>query len=87
MQTAKANHSFTFLDQAVLHLGLEELSSFERQLLILRFWENFTIEEISRLFKVSWSEVDETIENSFLKLRDFCLNHKGFSLTQEKLLA
>jgi DNA-directed RNA polymerase specialized sigma24 family protein len=87
MQYKITNYAFSDLDRSIVLLGLNELNCFQRQILICRFWENLTIEEIARLLNVSWTLVDETLETSFKELREFCLQHKEFSLAAQKWTA
>ena len=51
--------------------------------MIYRFWENLSIEEISRLMGMKWSEVDQSIEKSYVLLREYCLNDSDFSLSDQ----
>lgn len=73
--------TFTSADKMILRKGLLSLSLWERQILIYRFWENFTIEEIANFYGTSWSEMNLTIERLQKELRSFCLDHPEFSLT------
>lgn len=40
----------------------------------LRFWENYTIEEISEHLRISWDEADQLIEQSLKQLRSYLTN-------------
>jgi DNA-directed RNA polymerase specialized sigma subunit len=76
-------HSFTEKDQAILREGITLLSFIDRQIIINRFWENQTIEEIAETFLMSWDEVDQSIEESMETLKSYCLSQKEFSLYEE----
>lgn len=52
----------------------------ERQILIYRFWENRTIEEIASFYETSWSDINSNIERLMGVLREFCINDREFSL-------
>ena len=71
---------FTAKDIEVVRNGLNFLSFLERQIIIYRFWENQTIEEIATVLELSWSEIDEVINEAIEKLRAFCLEHPNFSI-------
>ena len=74
---------FNTTDKNILIRGLDRLSMWEKQVLIYRFWENLSIEEISRLMGLKWSEVDQSIERSYVSLREYCLNDSEFSLSEQ----
>lgn len=71
---------FTAKDIEVVRNGLNFLSFLERQIIIYRFWENQTIEEISQAMEMSWEEIDKAISKAIGKLRAFCLAHPSFSI-------
>jgi DNA-directed RNA polymerase sigma subunit (sigma70/sigma32) len=71
---------FTSKDIEVVKIGLNFLTFFERHILILRFWENKTIEEISKEMDLEWGEIDQSIEIALDKLRVFCLEHPQFTV-------
>lgn len=79
--------NFTTDDIDILRTGLELLNFNSRQILIYRFWENMSIEEISQAMSMTWIEVDESIKNAQEALKRFCLRHPGFSLTLCPMLA
>lgn len=81
--TTHSNLHFTSIDHEILRLGLAQLSFTERQILTYRFWDDSTIEEISEILEMSWTEVDQTIDSSIIKLKQLCLNHEEFSLYQQ----
>ncbi len=72
--------TFTKQDKVILRKGLMTLYFWERQILIYRFWENMTIEEIANFYGTTWSDIDSNIERLLKKLRDFCVNDPEFSL-------
>lgn len=78
-------HSFTEKDQSILREGITQLSFIDRQIIINRFWENFSIEEIAETFLMSWDEVDQSIEESMEKLKAYCLSQREFSLYEESV--
>lgn len=73
------NHSFglglVHFQWSSLELGssllvaLTELSPQGQRAINLRFWENYTIEEISDDLRMTWDEADELIEQSLKQLR------------------
>lgn len=71
---------FTEKDISIVRLGMQNLLITKRQILYLRYWENHSIEEIASMLDMSWDEVDRSIEEAQEELKEFCLNHPGFSL-------
>jgi DNA-directed RNA polymerase specialized sigma subunit len=71
---------FTNKDKTILRKGLMSLYFWERQILIYRFWENRTIEEIAAFYETSWSDINSNIERLMGVLREFCINDPEFSL-------
>jgi DNA-directed RNA polymerase sigma subunit (sigma70/sigma32) len=69
---------FTAKDIEVVKTGLNILTYFERHIVIHRFWENKTIEEIAVEMELDWDEVDQAITEALNKLRTFCLEHPQF---------
>jgi len=49
--------------------ALTELSPQGQRAINLRFWENYTIEEISEDLRMSWDDADELIEQCLKQLR------------------
>lgn len=78
---------FTNDDISILRTGLQLLNLNDRQILIYRFWENMTIEEIAEALDMKWLEVDQAIKRAQEDLKRFCLRHPGFSLTLCPMLA
>ena len=75
------NYKFSTHDQHLLRKAILELPFHEQQILICRFWENLTIEEISKFLNLSWDEVDKSLTRSFRFLREFCMKQSEFSLS------
>lgn len=75
MQTMK----FSGRDKEILRVGLSVLPFWERHILVLRFWENYSIKEIAKALEMEWDEVDKSIEESQQKLKKFCLSFPEFS--------
>ena len=70
-------HNFTAKDQAILRDGINKLGIIDRQVMIYRFWENYSIQEIAESFDMTWNEVDQSINASMEKLKKFYLAQKG----------
>jgi DNA-directed RNA polymerase specialized sigma24 family protein len=49
--------------------AITRLSPQGQRAINLRFWENYTIEEISEKLRMSWDQTDQLIEKSLLELR------------------
>lgn len=52
-----------------LFAALTRLSPERQRAINLRFWENYTIEEISETLRMSWDQTDQLIEQALLELR------------------
>lgn len=50
--------------------ALVKLSPQGQRAINLRFWENYTIEEISVCLGLGWDETDKLIEQSLIELRE-----------------
>lgn len=72
---------FSSIDRSILKEAMGALQFWERQVLIYRYWENLSIDEIAMIMDMKWSEVDMSIENTFKILRKYCLNEPAFSLS------
>ena len=70
---------FTSNDIEIVRTGLSYLTTCERQILIYRFWEDKTIEEIATLLEMKWEEVNRSIESALKKLKNFCIGQSDFS--------
>jgi len=71
---------FTSRDKEIVRVGLNFLTSSERQILIFRFWENMTIAEIAEVLGMKWEEVNKTLEVALESLKTFCLTQMDFSV-------
>lgn len=71
---------FTSNDVEIVRAGLSDLTTCEQQILIYRFWEDKTIEEIATLLEMKWEEVNRSIETALEYLKDFCIGQSDFSL-------
>lgn len=78
---------FTQEDIEILRAGLNILTLTDRQILVFRFWENMSIEEIGQSLNMKWIDVDKAIKSAQEELKIFCLRHPGFSFTLCPMLA
>jgi DNA-directed RNA polymerase specialized sigma24 family protein len=70
---------FTSNDIEIVRAGLTYLTTCERQILIYRFWEDMTIEEIAILLEMKWDEVNRSIETALKHLKQYCVGQSDFS--------
>lgn len=75
---------FTAVDIKILRSALSKLPLCERHMIILRFWENYSIEEIAEEFGMDWNSVDSIIERTLKHLKRICLNDPKFSFNCEQ---
>lgn len=81
MPESNTLNSFDCVNMNHLNEGMRKLPFLQKQILIYRFWENLTIEEIGFLLELPWNEVDQHIEESFKFLRT---QFKSSRITKEK---
>ncbi len=79
LSSEKFSPLFTEQDYQCLRRALRALSDREFRIVVMRFWELNTIEEIATALKSSWTEIDRTIEGTLPKLRQICLMNPDFS--------
>lgn len=72
---------FTSNDIEIVRAGLSYLTTCERQILIYRFWEDMTIEEIAVLLEMKWEEVNKSIERALKNLKQYCICQSDFSFS------
>lgn len=73
---------FTQNDIAVIREALRDLPIKEWHILYLRFWENFSIQEIAESLDMKWEEVNQAIEKLLTELKEYCLNDPAFSRSE-----
>ena len=71
---------FTSNDIEIVRAGLSFLTTCEKQILIYRFWEDMTIEEIAILLEMKWDEVNRSIETALKHLKQYCIGQSDFSI-------
>lgn len=71
--------SFTSNDVEIVRAGMSYLRACERQILIYRFWEDKTIDEIATTLCMRWDEVNSSIDSSLAKLKHYCIGQSDFS--------
>lgn len=59
--------------ESQLLYALASLSPQGQRAINLRFWENYTIEEISECLGVSWDDADQIIEQSLKELKSLLI--------------
>ncbi len=71
---------FSDRDKQILHDGMfEVLSNQEFKLVILIFWKNQLLHEISEQTSIPVAELQKTMDRAMQKLKQFCLNQQDFS--------
>lgn len=63
--------------------ALTSLSPPAQKAINLRFWENYTIEEIANVLRISWDNADQLIESSLIELRERLSGIGCFSETKK----
>lgn len=62
-------HNLSFEDYGKLHYVLQLLSDQQKVVLHLRFWENLSINQISRTIGHSWIETDRLVDHAVNHVR------------------
>lgn len=62
-----------------------KLDEIEQLAVVLRFWENSSIQEISEILGLEWNEADQLLTKAFQKLKSQCLDSPGFSRALRKI--
>jgi DNA-directed RNA polymerase specialized sigma24 family protein len=78
---------FNEFDHFLVQCGIDELPFLERLIIELRFWNNFSIEEISKALRISWDDVEMHLQSAFESLKQFCLKEEDFSRNTSTLRA
>ena len=74
---------FSLMDHAIVKRAVQSaLSDDEQEVIILHFWSDLSLGEISKLLSVTSSEVSKIIEAAIKKIRVFCLGEINFSRTK-----
>ncbi len=78
-QDLPEHQHFTKIDYLVVRRALEELPLIEKLVVEMRFFHNFSIEEISRLLRMGWDETATLLESALPMLRRQCQSDPEFS--------
>ena len=60
---------FSSGNQMIIRSLLRKLPKQQKKAIILRFWEDQSIDEIAGTLKISWDDANELIENGLLLLK------------------
>jgi hypothetical protein len=78
---------FNEVDYLVVRRAMDDLPLLEKLAVELRFFHNFSIEEISRFLRIGWDEASSMLDESLLILKSKCLSDPEFSRRRIKLQA
>lgn len=70
---------FTSTDYAIVRSAVRKLPGVLAKVIELRFWQHYTVLEISEILGISEIDVNSAINRSYLALRDECLRNPVFS--------
>lgn len=70
---------FTTQDYHVVRRAILKLREDEQSVVILRFWEHRTLEEIGIALDLNWRQVEKLMTSAFSNLKLICLNNETFS--------
>lgn len=74
-------------EQLIVKKALHRLPDLERWIVELRFWENWTLEEISEFLGMEWDTVNLLLENALKWLRQLCKSETTQLLNMNRSLA
>lgn len=74
---------FSTADQIVARSILKRLPPAQKKAVVLRFWHNYSIFEIAKALRISWSEADSLLRAALLKMKKDCLGQPQFSRSQK----
>ena len=79
MSRFKQKAMFSEVDHLIVRTAVSQLSSKECAAITLRFWENFSIQEVAKALRVDWNNADALIDKALKKLWTLCLSYPQFS--------
>jgi len=70
---------FTEIDYGIVRALLRKLPAKQRYAITLKFWNEYSIDEIAKTLRISWHEANEIIEDGLSRLKDACMLQPAFS--------
>ena len=70
---------FTSNDYAIVRAAVRRLPGLLAKVIELRFWQQYSVLEISEILGISEADVNSAIHRSYQVLREECLKHPAFS--------
>jgi DNA-directed RNA polymerase specialized sigma24 family protein len=70
---------FTLDDKVIARSLLRDLPPKQRKALVLRFWHNYTLFEVAKALRITWSEADKIVKGALVQMKDECLSQPRFS--------
>lgn len=71
---------FSLKDHAVVKRAVQALSEDEQGVIVYSFWNDYSMQKIARLMKLSELDVRKLHTSALQKIREYCLGDSGFSL-------
>ena len=71
---------FTEEEHQYLREHLGKLPAVEFEIVVKRYWERLTLQEIAEDFDLSWNTVDRLFRSALAKLSEYCFADSRFSL-------
>jgi DNA-directed RNA polymerase specialized sigma subunit len=79
-----SNLAFTRTDHAIVRNALLTLPEHQRNMIILKFWQNMEDDEIAGELKVTVKKVEEELHSGYKTLKERVLKETAFSRTKEQ---
>ena len=73
---------FSETDYFIVRQAMALLPKRECEIVILRFWENLSVTEISIALGMNWDRTEARLEQALFRLKRICLDQSEFSRRQ-----
>lgn len=78
---------FTGTDYEIVRSGLKQLPAVHQMILLLHYWENHSLTEISEKLGLSIQSIEEGTREATQTLKQICLNDTNFSRSEQQFQA
>lgn len=79
LERGPRSNLFSGKDHEIVRKALAQLEGPEHQVIVMRFWEKNTLDEISEILEISVQEVEKYLVQAMAKLKMICLGNPAFS--------
>ena len=82
----KSSKAFNHYDKLQVRRAVSKLSPIHQRIIFLRFWENYSIEDIAKEMRIEWNEAYRSLEDAIDLLRSIFLSEqeeRGLKITSK----